>query len=263
MSNFLALQRQMAASGQTVDQIIAGVNPTVWLAARKETVYSDNDPVGVADDWTGNLYRATQSVAARKPLFKTGVLNGLPTFRFDGSNDGLLTPTLPGTIHDGSFTIICVWRNSITGARILYDTTPHALNSNGGVVLFTGYTTTALVKRTTTGSYMSSYDIAGLWATDNVWRVSAHCCNNTHSSHLFYENGHAPSSWATVNNADPGSTLNSQQISIGCKNAGGSPSNCILGDIAEWIAFPESLSTADRQAIEDALGSTYGITITH
>jgi len=262
MSNFLALQRQMAASGQTTDQIIAGLNPTVWLAARKETVYADNDPVGVADDWTGNLYRATQSVAASKPLFKTGVLNGLPTFRFDGSNDGLVTPTLPGTIHDGSFTIFCVWRNSGTSYRIPYETSPSSTVANGGFYITSTSGQTAQLRSTTSTGY-STYNAPSDWANDNVWRVSSHICNHNHASHKLYNNGQVPSPWTSASAADPGSTPNSHPMSIGCRDAGGSPAYGIVGDIAEWIAFPDALSTADRQALEDALGSTYGITITH
>jgi len=262
MSNFLAVQRQMAVS-KTADQIISGLNPTVWLAARKETVYANNDPVGTATDWSGNGYHATQSVAASKPLFKTGVLNGLPTFWFDGTDDGLVTPTLPGTIHDGSFTIFCVWRNSATGPRDIYDTDPWNSGSYGGIHLPADTNYSANIRNTAISGQYSAYDIATEWGNDNVWRASSHTCNHTHSSHALYNNGQPATPWISRRTYDPGTTQNNFAMSIGCKNAGSAPQYGILGDIAEWIAFPDALSTADRQALEDALGSTYGITITH
>jgi len=64
---------------------VAGVS--VWLAARKETTYSDGNEVATWHDFSGGGHDASQAGATLKPLYKTGILNGQAVMRFDGSND--------------------------------------------------------------------------------------------------------------------------------------------------------------------------------
>ena len=59
----------------------------LWLEPSKETQYAADAPIGSLTDWSGNGNHATQATAGNRPVYKTGVLNGLPVARFDGSND--------------------------------------------------------------------------------------------------------------------------------------------------------------------------------
>src|SRR3989304_2387171 len=54
-------------------------------------VTADGDVIGYAADLSGNGNHATQGTLANKPLYKTGIQNGLSVARFDGS-DRLLSP---------------------------------------------------------------------------------------------------------------------------------------------------------------------------
>ena len=58
-----------------------------------QTGYVDNDAAGTWTDFSGNSRDATNSDSGEKPLYKTGIINGKPVFRFDGSNDCLFTPS--------------------------------------------------------------------------------------------------------------------------------------------------------------------------
>src|SRR5262245_50545594 len=65
---------------------------TLWQDdGRTTAVTTDNDPVGAADDASGNSRHALQSNANDKPLYKTGIQNSLPGILFDGSTDVLTT----------------------------------------------------------------------------------------------------------------------------------------------------------------------------
>ena len=53
---------------------------------------SDNDPVVTWPDESGEGNNATQGTASEQPTYKTGVLNGLPVVRFDGTDDFMVAP---------------------------------------------------------------------------------------------------------------------------------------------------------------------------
>lgn len=66
--------------------------PEVWLKADAITGLVDNDPVALWIDSSGNNNDAAQATAAERPIYKTGIVNGLPIVRFDGVNDSLESP---------------------------------------------------------------------------------------------------------------------------------------------------------------------------
>lgn len=59
----------------------------LWLAAWKETGYSDGDAMATIKDWSGNGRDFTQATSGSRPQYKTGILNSQPAFRFDGTDD--------------------------------------------------------------------------------------------------------------------------------------------------------------------------------
>ena len=58
----------------------------------RESGLSDGDPVATWMDASGNGNHATQTIAASRPKYRTGVANGLPVVRFDGADDGMISP---------------------------------------------------------------------------------------------------------------------------------------------------------------------------
>lgn len=61
-------------------------NLRLWFKADSES-YLENEAVGTMNDRSGNGFHATQATPANKPTFKVQIVNGLPVYRFDGSND--------------------------------------------------------------------------------------------------------------------------------------------------------------------------------
>ncbi len=66
--------------------------PLIWLYANQAT-FADNDPVGQFTDWSGNGNHFTSSGSAR-PTFRTNRINGRPSVRADGVDDGLLLASM-------------------------------------------------------------------------------------------------------------------------------------------------------------------------
>ncbi len=60
-------------------------------------VTADGDTIGRVNDKSVNGHNIVQATAAKRPLYKTGILNGLSVGRFDGVDD-LLTVTTPAAL---------------------------------------------------------------------------------------------------------------------------------------------------------------------
>lgn len=83
---------------------------SVWYDANDAGTftYSSSNIISQWGDKSGNSRNATQATVSEQPTRVTGVINGLPVVRFDGSNDYLnFTNILNG---DKSFTIFWVLR---------------------------------------------------------------------------------------------------------------------------------------------------------
>jgi len=74
-----------------------------WWAARLETGFADNDPVGTITDFSGNGRHLTQGTSSKQPLFLTNQTNGNPAFGGDGVDDfvsgGDILDISTGSIH--------------------------------------------------------------------------------------------------------------------------------------------------------------------
>lgn len=79
----------------------------LWVAARKESAYSDGDAVSLATDWSPLGYDLEQATSAARPTFKTGIINSQPVYRLDGVDDFAASPTALGT----------AWKTSIVVAK--------------------------------------------------------------------------------------------------------------------------------------------------
>src|SRR4051794_12858250 len=58
-------------------------------SARTTVVGNDSDPLGGATDKSGQGNHFIQATAGKRPIYKTGILNGKPSLRFDGVDDQL------------------------------------------------------------------------------------------------------------------------------------------------------------------------------
>src|SRR5829696_8517311 len=93
----------------------------MWFAADKETGLSGGGAVAQATDWSGFGNHGVQGNATGQPTYQTGVINGLPVYRFDGTNDHLPVTNadaLALTNNRAGITIFAVASLSATAATI-------------------------------------------------------------------------------------------------------------------------------------------------
>lgn len=104
-------------------------NLALWLKADAITGLADTDPVASWVDSSSNNNTATQGTAGARPLFRTGMVNGLPVVRFDGVDDFIESPYSasdnPGTDSQSIFAVfrpattatsqIMVWQGEAAG----------------------------------------------------------------------------------------------------------------------------------------------------
>jgi hypothetical protein len=77
---------------------------TLWQESTRSTpATADDDPVGSADDLSGNGKHAIQATAGARATLKTNIQNSKPILRFDGTADNLLTASIAHGIGTGNF----------------------------------------------------------------------------------------------------------------------------------------------------------------
>ena len=109
----LALAAAPAIAGPVGLRLPGGFDPRqipglqLWLDASQIVGLNDGDAVATWSDLSGNGRNATQSTASQKPIYKTGIKNGLPVVRFDGVDDNL-AGTLSGISGNQPNTIYAV-----------------------------------------------------------------------------------------------------------------------------------------------------------
>lgn len=89
----LAKQQVAAFSPSDVAGLVA------WWDASALTGLSDGDPISSFTDLSGGGFHATAALSSHRPTYKTGIQNGLPVARFDGSDD-FMTASLPTVATD-------------------------------------------------------------------------------------------------------------------------------------------------------------------
>ena len=193
----------------------------LWLKADAITGLNDGDLVSSWNDSSGNNNNATQANNTLEPIYKTGVINGYPTVRFDGSNDKL---AVSGTITHG--TILTVGKHA--GSNQVF------AEVGGGTI--------------------SSH--RGLYGT----ACPTYCTyEQYYSNSLSISNGGGGplNSFSILTGQSPTTPLISTSFALGQ----GTPSYAYLaGDVAEMLIYDSSLSTANRQSVEAYLQAKYDIT---
>lgn len=99
----------------------------LWLSADALSL-SDTDPVSTWIDLSGNGNDASQTSASARPLFRTGMVNGMPAVVFDGVDDFM--PFNGNLIVNTDFTVIYVAARRNNGANFVLAGTTESCNQN-------------------------------------------------------------------------------------------------------------------------------------
>lgn len=215
--------------GKTPDEI-AGLYE--WWKADAQS-FSDNDPATPVVTSVGggnNLSEATNP-----PTFKTGIVNGLPVLRFDGTNDVLKTTNATPNVAQPITAFIVVNFSSVAGVRVIYDSTI------GNRIL--SYLDTNL-KIFAGAIYGSSASLSA-----STWYVIVSKFNTVNS--FSRVNGTQSAS------GDAGAQSQDYNISVG---ASPDNSNPFAGDIAEIGFYSAALTDQEILDLELGFRTKYAIT---
>lgn len=215
----------------------------VWLRA-DTLVLNNNDPVGSWPDSspTGNTFE--QATAGNKPLFKTNIINGLPTVLFDGVDDWMQQTAGPANIVQ-----------PLTGFVVSQPTLNTASQKNYATMLHTTQAGLFMVAKITTSFWGTFTTGTGdLSSTNALTSGSNYLLENTAttSSTFLYQRG---SQVATRAETEVGSGGGRSAIGKDIVNA----NRQYAGHIAEVIVYNTVLSSADRVNVENYLISKYAL----
>jgi len=217
--------------------VLSGGTPTVWDFTAipnlvswydpvQETAYADNDPVTTATDFFGANDAAVGEDATARPLYKTAIKNGLPVFRYDGTNDRLHASF---TLNQPCWMATAFqMRGAVTSNKEVWDGFTGA-STIGGVTLDAG------IFRLYAG-VGSGFSIGTIVA--DTWYVVIGVFNG--ASSVGYFNGTPTSGNAGTGN--PGG------ISMGARVNGATPAPCDTGDFLVGTGVPGAATITELTA---------------
>jgi hypothetical protein len=220
-------------------------NLAVWLKADALGL-SDGTAVSSWTDSSGNGNHAVQATGTRQPIYKTSIINGKATVRFDGSDDVLVAPTTLGTAAHTVFTfaknitlpnsynpVDAYNNNAAAGSGTLSGVTLFVRSDGGGAVYPPGGATAVDPAGTySTFPFLHSFT----FATGTNW--------------ISYHNQQLEAQ--AVTSSYPAST----HFQIGGQFTA-SITRGANADVAEWIGYSRVLTTTERQGVEQYLLRKY------
>lgn len=168
-----------------------------------------------------------------KPIFKTGIINGKPVIRFDGSDDFF---TISSALSGSAMTVIAVVTNSASNAMLCGDPiSGHNFQwrlTYGGANTVSMYGGSSEFQSSTLGVALTSFSVLtfSFGATGQIWQNG-----------LSYGSGPVGgTSWFE---------------SIGKSGVGVN----LSGDLAEIVVYNSQLGATDRQSVENYLKAKYAL----
>lgn len=250
----------MAMNQRTLRPSASGFTPrsitglALWLdASDASTLFQDaaattpatatSDPVGAWLDKSGNARHATQSTAGNRPTVSAASLNSRGTVAFAGALSQRLGATVPGT--DGQlYTLLAVVRNATSANGVL-------MGERGG-----NFTNALHFQTANNRLTMYIQRSEPLYGPHSGAAVIYGYSKDSTSLFRGYQNGARVIS-------DDGAVVSGLHLANLLRNIGSSTggASAFTGNIAELIAYPTSLSDANRQRVERYLAAKWGITL--
>lgn len=212
---------------------------TLFQDAAGTTPATDTSVVGHWADKSDQGNNVTQSTTAFKPTYLTGIENGLPVIRFDGSDDRLASAAFAGGNLTQPTHIFAVAKiSAIDGQRFLYDGIG-ASNRNAIFSLSAGGDKWAIFSGASVNDTTATTDLL-----------------------LFEALFNGASSTLTVNgtpfvSGDPGAQVLSG-ITVGASHSGAVP---WIGDVDEVMVYDAEISAVNIAKIETYVADKWAAAI--
>jgi hypothetical protein len=236
----------------------------MWLKADAITGLADGAAVAAWSDASGQNNNTAQATVARRPVYKTNVVNGKPVVRFDGADDAL---AITSTKVLASFSVFIVYRFA-SGATAAGNYYPFIF---GGTVNVTGTYFGIETLNAAAGTSADVLDAFGGFSNDaratatnisayNQWKlISIVVAGSTHKATVRV-NGVDAVMTTTGTDVTYAVPLGSAAGTGGSGTSYGGPSvYAMKGDIAELVVHDQALAAGPRKIVEDWLNAKYAI----
>lgn len=221
--------------------------PRVWLSARLETAFANDDAVTTQADFSGSGFPATQTTTSKKPLYKTGQLGSslLPAMSYDGIDDCAVTPSMTLPMNGFSF---CLVLKQTT--LFFTELGPNAFNPGLGFYLYGGVVNSFLANSTGPVLSRSVDATAGSGWIGSSACVLAGSFNGTTLTLLKNGSGVTFGSYTGgVQSASATGVLN-----IAARNQTAVFSECLIG---EYVIWPTTQTDANLTNICNSVNRVY------
>lgn len=214
----------------------------LWLRADSLSGWLDGDAVHTWTDESGQSNHATQSTAAKRPIYKTGIVNGKPVVRFDGIDDGMqLTSDVSEAISDHTIIFVVDPDSVPADGEYLLD------SANGRLIL----------AHSGPGSPgdIEVYDGGGwrnIAATAIGWQILTFNLDDV-AAEVFRDGASIGSDAAYVRQ--------NTRTPIGLGAVNDISAAFFAGDIAEVIIYTRVVTVGEQQSLDEYLSNKYGITL--
>lgn len=226
-------------------------NMTLWLKADSLSL-NTNDPVATWTDSSNAGNNATQGTAGFRPTYQGNIVNGMPSVRFDGTDDFLATAVPVTTVTD-NWTMISVVEsddNSSSGRVAIYN----GLGASNGYGIYPA-----------AGAGGTSGKIAGLFGSVAWLSTTVNTpADNSFNIYVFRRTAGTYKMWLNGStNIRTGATV-PVAPTTGTYIGGDSstPIRFGKGDSVEHMVYASSLSDADVDTLGQYLAAKYGLTWT-
>jgi hypothetical protein len=220
-----------------------------WFAADNIVGLVDGDPVAAWDEESGNSLDLAQGTSGARPVYKTGILNGLPVVRFDGSGDHVVRLNTSISPSTGLWTAFAVARrNGTSGIMAVVDNDGPNGARGGQIVRLNALTVESIAFNTGNTAYT---DVAGTSVGNGTWHTIK-SIRDTTTVEVFVD-GSSNGTTSTAGTAVTGGTnalvlgQNGRAITSGGANL------YLNGDIAEVVVFSRVLNSTEIDDVEDYL----------
>ncbi len=242
----------------------------VWLDGND--LDGDGAPEGVAEsgitagaiatwvDKSGGGVNVLQGAPGSRPTFVAAGLNGLPVARFDGTNDSLNSAVISIASANGHTLFVVVDVNNSGSSSTIIRHRPNGgigtlpgialemdSSENYNIVFHEDVAGNALRNDSSGGSAPAAAAIIG-------FDFASSSLDIRHDGVIFDNTVSSTTGATPLGNVDGNTTF-----AVG--NNFDDNARPLNGDISEILLFDESLSVADRQAIERYLGAKYNIVV--
>lgn len=207
---------------------------TARWASHFITGLSDNDPVALWEDESGNGYDATQTNVARKPTYKTNIINGYPVVRFDGIFNRLDLTNLPSS-SDRTVFAVC----NRTGKDNMFNVV-FASGASESIAMVLQYGGSDLW-----GAFTDAANPAG---SNSSSTFDVFAMTKASSALSFYKNGSADGTATGGSGVFSSSHIGNDQFE-----------SALQGDIAELIVYSSALTSPQIAQNNAFLASFYNL----